>query len=225
MLDVDLIVEVKQLAGRGVPIREISRRLALSRNAVRRYLRGAAPGVYQQRRPRPQVVRDTIRDRVRDLLATEQAKATPRKQRLSAARIHRLLSEAQVQVALRTVSTLVAALRRELSDPLATTFLPLQYDPGPDAQVDFMEAEVDDTHDGRVKRHVLIVRLCCSRYAFRYAAPPRTDRGRRDPTPRSLSGLASRIEPQPIAGSALHAEGRSFAGMVAVWRRSSGRWR
>ena len=65
MLDVDLIVEVKQLAGRGVPIREISRRLKLSRNAVRRYLRGAAPGVYRQRRPRPQVVRDTIRERIR----------------------------------------------------------------------------------------------------------------------------------------------------------------
>lgn len=174
MLDVDQIVEVKQLAGRGVPIREIARRLAVSRNAVRRYLRGAAPGVYQQRRPRPQVVRDSIRERVRELLATERAKETPRKQRLSAARIHRLLLESKMRVSVRTVSTLVAVLRRELSDPLATTFLPLQYDPGHDAQVDFMEAEVDDVRDGRVKRHVLIVRLCCSRYAFRYAAPNQT---------------------------------------------------
>ena len=52
MLDVEQILECKQLAGQGVPIREISRRLALSRNAVRRYLRGAEPGAYRMKRPR-----------------------------------------------------------------------------------------------------------------------------------------------------------------------------
>lgn len=174
MLDVDQILECKQLAGQGVPIREVARRLGMSRNAVRRYLRGAAPGVYRRRGARRQFVRERIQERVRALLETERAKATPRKQLLTASRIHRILRDEQAKASLRTVCTVVASIRRELRDPLANAYLPLQYDPGEDAQVDFMEAEVDDVQEGRVKRYVLIVRLCCSRHAHRYAAPNQT---------------------------------------------------
>lgn len=174
MLAVEQILECKQLAGQGVPIREISRRLGMSRNAVRRYLRGAAPGVYRQQKMRPRRVRERIDARVRELLEVEKAKATPRKQRLNAARIHRILAGEGKLASERTVRTLVAAVRFALRDPLQHAFLPLQYDAGEDAQVDFMEGEVDDIHEGRVKRDVMVVRLCFSRRRYRYAAPNQT---------------------------------------------------
>src|SRR5690606_34080671 len=74
----------------------------------------------------------------------------------------------------RTVRAVVRAIRRELRDPLERAHLPLSYEPGVDAQVDFMERQVDDATEGRVKRHVLIVRACFSRRVFRYAAPNQT---------------------------------------------------
>ena len=55
MLEVNQVLECKQLFGRGVPIREISRRLEVSRNTVRRYVRGVGkPGVYKMQNPRSQ---------------------------------------------------------------------------------------------------------------------------------------------------------------------------
>jgi transposase len=177
MLDVDQILKIKQLAGQGVPIREIVRQVGVSRNAVRRYLRGAAPGVYRRSAVRRRAVREVVDARVRALLEGEQRSGTPRKQRLNAARIHRLLAGDNVAASERTVRLSVAAIRRELRDPLQVACLPLQYEPGQDAQVDFMEAQVDDVDAGRIKQDVLIVRLCHSRNGFRYASPNQTREG------------------------------------------------
>jgi transposase len=174
MLDVDQIVEMKQLSSQGMSIRKIARQLKVSRNAVRRYLRGAVPDSYRLEQPRPRPVRARIEARIRELLLEEQAKSTPRKQRLSASRIHRILLAEGLAGAERTVRQAVAAVRLELRDPLRHAFLPLQYNPAHDAQVDFMEAQVDDRLEGRTTAHVLIVRLCYSRRRFRYAAPNQT---------------------------------------------------
>jgi transposase len=174
MLDVDQILEIKQLRGQGVSIRRIATQLGLSRNAVRRYLRGAPPGEYRLEKPRRRLVRERIDARVLELLRSERDKAAPRKQRLSASRIHRILMADGMQASERTVRMAVAAARLELRDPLQHAYLPLQYDPGVDAQVDFMEAKVDDVREGRITSDVLIVRLCYSRRRFRYAAPNQT---------------------------------------------------
>lgn len=174
MLNVEQILEIKQLRAQGVPIRRIAKQLGMSRNAVRRYVRGATPGEYSLEKPRRRLVRERIDARVRELLKSEQDKATPRKQRLTATRIHRILIGEGKLASERTVRQAVAATRFELRDPLQHAFLPLQYDPGVDGQVDFMEAVVDDVHAGRIKCHVLIVRLCYSRRRFRYAAPNQT---------------------------------------------------
>lgn len=174
MLDVEQILEIKQMRVQGVPIRRIAKQLGMSRNAVRRYLRGATPGEYRLETPRRRLVRERIDARVHELLKTEQDKTTPKKQRLSATRIHRILIGEGKLASERTVREAVAAVRLDLRDPLQHAFLPLQYDPGVDGQVDFMEAMVDDVHDGRVACNVLIVRLCYSRRRFRYAAPNQT---------------------------------------------------
>ena len=174
MLEVSQVLECKQLAGQEVPIREISRRLDISRNTVRRYLRGASPGVREEHEPRSRPVLDGVRPRVKAILAKERESATPRKQRLTAARIHRILLDEEHKVSERTVRTVVRELRHEARDPLKHAYLPLAYLPGQDAQVDFMESVVDDIHEGRVKSFVLIVRACHSRRTYRYAAPNQT---------------------------------------------------
>jgi len=169
------VLECKQLHGRGVPIREISRRLELSRNTVRRHLRGEAePGVYKMRGPRSRPVQDRVSDQIRHMLVTEQEMETPRKQRLTAARVHRLLEREGVEVSPSTVKRVVRELRLELRDALKHAYLPLEYRPGEDAQVDFYEGVADDVQLGRVKVIVLLVRACFSGACFAYAAPNQT---------------------------------------------------
>lgn len=175
VLEVNQVLECKQLFGRGVPIREISRKLEVSRNTVRRYVRGVGkPGAYQMENPRSQPVRDLVRERIREFLETERSKSTPRKQVLTGARIHRLLERDGVQVGVSTVRRVVREVRVEMRDALKHAYLPLEYEPGEDAQVDFFEGVADDAKLGRIKVHVLLVRACFSGRCFAYAAPNQT---------------------------------------------------
>ena len=175
MLEMDQVVECKQLWASGVGIRAISRRLEVSRNTVRAYLRGdREPGVYSQKSRRVQPVRDEMRPRVVALLTEEQRSKAPRKQRLTAARIHRLLRAEGFSSSEGLVRKLVREVRMEIRDPLRHAYLPLEYEPGEDAQVDFFEAEVDDVERGRIKAFVLLVRACFSGRTYAYAAPNQT---------------------------------------------------
>jgi len=175
MIEVSQILKCKQLHGQGASIRAISKTVEVSRNTVRRYLRGEAiPGVYKMKDPRPQPARDAIREGVRELLVTEREKQTPRKQRLTAARIHRLLAREGHRVGETTVKRVVREQRLELRDALRHAYLPLEYTPGEDAQVDFYEGVVDDRQLGRVKVILLLVRACFSGACFAYAAPNQT---------------------------------------------------
>lgn len=175
MLEVGQILEVKQLSAKGLSIRAIAKQMTLSRNTVRRYLRGeSTPGVYQLRRGRKKPVADLIGPVIRRMLESEHERETPRKQRFTAARVHRLLKAQGFHASDSTVRGLVRSLRQELRDPLAHAYLPLEYDPGVDAQVDFFEGEVDDLEQGRVKVHILLVRACYSTRTFAYAAPNQT---------------------------------------------------
>jgi len=175
MIEVSQVLKCKQLRSQGASLRAISKGLGVSRNTVRRYLRGKGiPGAYQMRQSRPQPVRDTIRERVRELLLTEREKETPRKQRLTAARIHRVLIAEGHRVGGTTVKRVVREQRLELRDALKHAYLPLEYEPGEDAQVDFYEGVVDDRRLGRVKVILLLVRACFSGKCFAYAAPNQT---------------------------------------------------
>jgi len=175
MLEMDQVLECKQLSAKGLGIRAISRRLGVSRNTVRAYLRGdRSPGIYRQEARRPQPVRDRLRPRVRQLLEEEQRRRTPRKQRLTGARIHRILESEDFLACPRLVRQLVQEVRMDLRDPLQHAYLPLKYEPGEDAQVDFFEGVVDDLVLGRIKVFILLVRACFSGKTFAYAAPNQT---------------------------------------------------
>lgn len=175
MIEMSQVLECKQLHSQGIPIREICRRVGVARNTVRRYIRGdALPGVYAMSRPRPQPARDKIRQQVVSLLEAEKRGDAPKKQRLTAARVCRMLNDEGLEVSPRTVQELVREVRLEQRDALKHAYLPLAYDPGQDAQVDFFEGVVEDSKRGRVKVFMLLVRACFSGRCFAYAAPNQT---------------------------------------------------
>ena len=171
----DQVRECKQLYAHGTSIRQIVRNTGIARNTVRRYVRGeATPGVYTMASARAQPARAKIRARVVSILEEEKRSCAPKKQRLTAARICRMLEDEGVEVSPRTVQGLVRDVRFEQRDPLKHAYLPLAYEPGEDAQVDFLEAVVDDVDKGRIKVNVLLVRACFSRRCYAYVAPNQT---------------------------------------------------
>ena len=95
-------------------------------------------------------------------------------QRLTAARIHRILESEDLLACPRLVRQLVQEVRMDIRDPLQHAYPPLRYEPGEDAQVDFFEGVVDDLVLGRIKVFILIVRACFSGKTFAYAAPNQT---------------------------------------------------
>ena len=171
----DQVRDCKRPHAKGVPIRQIARDLGIARNTVRAYLRGEREvGVYRQESRREQPVGDKIRPMVRKLLDDERLNEVPRKQRLTAARIHRLLEGKEVRASEAVVRRVTREQRLELRDPLERAYLPLAYRPGEDAQVDFFEGEYDDVEHGRTKVFILLVRACYSGRTFAYAAPNQT---------------------------------------------------
>lgn len=176
MLEVDQVHECKRLFGQRVSVRQIASRMRISRNTVRRYLRGeAVPGVYRLKEPKPRPVMGKVLGTIRELLASERATGVPRKQRLTAARIYRLLRTTHGFTGSdSSVRKLVRGLRVELRDPLEKAFVPLDYDPGVDAQVDFFESVVEYEPGVRSKVFTLLVRPCFSGKVFVYIAPNQT---------------------------------------------------
>lgn len=175
MLEVSQVLKCKQLHAKGASIRAIAKELSISRNTVRRYIRGERqPGEYRVTGRRRQPVRDKLRGQVEAWLVSELENGVPRKQRLTAARIHRLLVEQGESVSPVTVRRLVSEVKLSMRDPLAHAYLPLGYDAGRDAQVDFFEGVVRDASGEHSKVFILLVRACYSTRTFAYAAPNQT---------------------------------------------------
>jgi transposase len=163
---------IKQLHyGKKWSRRRIARELGMSRNTVARALGGQVTGEYRQRQARSRRVAETIEPVIRDLLAQERDRATPVKQRLTAAQIERILRGAHgYSGGAATVRRAVARVRATEGDVLARAMVPLCYAPGVDAQVDFLEAAIDFP-TGRERRYFLLVRACYSARPFVWQAP------------------------------------------------------
>ena len=151
--------------------KRIARELHVGVKTVRRVLREEADGTYRLKEPRARPVTAEIEPLIAGLLETEAERRTQRKQRLTAAAIEEILRRqhgyAGSDISVRRA---VARVRQQRADPLAAAMVPLEYEPGVDAQVDFLEGDVDYP-DGRQRRHFVLVRACYSSKPFAYHAP------------------------------------------------------
>ncbi|MBX9688741.1 MAG: IS21 family transposase, partial [Candidatus Obscuribacterales bacterium] len=162
MIDDDVWHAIRLLHYRqGKSKKWIAQEFGLSRNTVAKYLEQADPPAYTIRQPRAKPVADKWGEHVRLILAEDQD--APRKQKHTAKRIFdRLVSEHGYTGSERTIRNLVASLRQNGS---SRSFVPLVFEPGKDAQVDFGEAYVDI--DGvRTKLYGFEMRLNYSRRKF-----------------------------------------------------------
>jgi len=169
MIRVDQIRDCKPLHAKGLGVRVIAPALGIPTITVRDYLSGVKTlGQHTMSRDPSQPVGAELRLRVRDLPDSEQELQTPRKQRLTAARIHRLRRAQGLRFSGSSVGRLVREIRQQ------ALFDPLDYEPGEDAQIDNLEGVVDDKTLSRVTVYILLVRARFSVKTFLCAAPNQT---------------------------------------------------
>lgn len=172
MLQVDQLQTIKNLHYRqGWKIRRIARELGMDRKTVRSVLQGESDGCYTLKGPRDRPVGDVIEPIIAGFLKLEIESETPRKQLLTAVRIEELLrKDHQYEGSYSTVQRVVKQQRVRLRDSLQIAMVPLEYEPGEDAQVDFCEGVVDGP-EGQAKHHFLLVSACYSTRAFATRVP------------------------------------------------------
>jgi transposase len=151
----ELVATIRELASRGVGTKVIARMVGVSRNTVRRYLRGPVePGV--QTRPAARRLSDARREEARTLYegAAEG----------NAVVVHSLLQKDGVRASVRTVERAVADLRRA-SRALALATVRVESPPGDQLQIDFGQKRVS-IGGAEVRVFFLVAVLSYSRRLF-----------------------------------------------------------
>jgi len=129
------------------------------------------PPGYKMKQARNRPVADKWKKRAQDIL--EEDRNAPRKQHHTAKRVfERLVLEDGYEGSLRTIQQVVAELKEK---PALEAVVPLLYQPGKDAQVDFGESYADIAGK-RLKLHGFEMRLSYSRKKFvMYFYSPNTE--------------------------------------------------
>jgi transposase len=122
----------------GLSIRAIHRKLHVDRNTIRKAIVEPVPKPYQLKQPRPAPVLGPYHARIQELL--EESTKLPRKQRYTAHTIFRIIRKEGYQGCEGNVHNYACQLRKERRQKEA--YLPLEFDAGQDAQVDWGEAMV-----------------------------------------------------------------------------------
>jgi transposase len=162
--DYEAIRRAFYLEGKG--IREISRELHHGRAVIRKAIAQAEPEKYTLTQPREAPVLDPFKARIQKLL--DESKDMPRKQRYTAHTIYKLLVKEGYRGSEGSVHHYVSQERQKRKQVQA--YLPLEYDPGQDAQVDWIEVVVELAGQ-RVVVQVFILRLNYSKVRFVRAFP------------------------------------------------------
>jgi transposase len=147
-------------------IREIHRRLGYHRDTIRKAIANPAPQPYTLKKPRDAPVIGPYQQRIAELL--EESERQPRKQRYTGHRIYEILVSEGYRGSRGSVLNYVSQQRRKRKR--RDTYLPLEFDPGQDAQVDWGEAEVE-LAGNRITVQVFVMRLNYSRVRFAMAFP------------------------------------------------------
>ncbi len=147
-------------------IRAIHRMLGYDRETIRKAIVDAAPMPYTLKKPREAPVIGPYQQRIADLLA--ESKKLKRKQRYTAHRIFEILRGEGYSGSEGAVHNFVSRERRK--DEYKEKYIPLEFDPGQDGQVDWGEAEVI-LNGERVTVQLFILRLNYSKARFVMAFP------------------------------------------------------
>ncbi len=147
-------------------IRQIARELHRSPKTIKKALASAEAGTYIQKKPRAAPVLGPYMAEIERLLAENEL--LPRKQRYTIHKIYQRIVEQGYAGSEGGVRGYVAKKRKEKRRP--PVYLPLEFDPGADAQVDWGEAYADIAGE-RVKVQIFVMRLNYSRRIFVKAYP------------------------------------------------------
>lgn len=148
------------------PLRQIARELRVARKTVRKAIESAEAPPYTLNQPRSAPLLGPFKERIDALLA--QNAQLPRKQRYTGHKIYEQLRQDGYQGAESTVRGYLAQRRRAQRRP--QVYLPLEFDPGRDAQVDWGEALAEIAGE-RLSVQLFFMRLCYSRRLFVMAFP------------------------------------------------------
>jgi transposase len=147
-------------------IRQLAKEEERDRKTIRRALSPKVGGPAPPNRPRPAPVFGPYQHRVEALLS--QNEQLPPKQRYSSHKIFEVIRSEGYPGSESTVRHAIAALKRAKDIP--EVFVPLEFDPGQDAQVDWGEAWAEIAgHQQKVQ--LFIMRLCYSRRTFAMVFP------------------------------------------------------
>jgi len=122
----------------GLSIREISKRLHHGRNLVRKAIDHAQPESYRLEKQRPGRVLAPYKPKIDALIA--ESEQLPRKQRYTGHKIYQLIQVDGYQGCEGNVHHYVSQQKKALKHRQA--FLPLEFEPGQDAQVDWGEVQM-----------------------------------------------------------------------------------
>jgi transposase len=150
----------------GQSIRAIAQERGHGRRLVRKAIAWAEPPGYTLAEAREAPVLGPHKARIDELLAEN--KSLPRKQRYTSRKIYAIIEAEGYLGSESGVRTYVAARRK--ATRLKPTYLPLEFDPGQDAQVDWYEAQVWMAGE-LLTVQVFVMRLNYSRAKFVMAFP------------------------------------------------------
>lgn len=150
----------------GKSMRHIAGELHHSRHTIKKALASAEPGRYTLKEPRDAPVLGPYKARIADLWAENER--LPRKQRRTGHQIFLVIQDEDYQGSESGVLHYLWELRK--AKRVAKVYLPLEFEPGQDAQVDWGEAEVVLADEQRTVQ-LFLMRLSYSRKLFVMAFP------------------------------------------------------
>ncbi len=150
----------------GKSMRQIERELHHSYWTIRKALNSAEYQPYTLSKAKQAPKLGAYKEKINALIAEEAS--LPRKQRYTTHKIFELMQAEGYQGSESNLRRYVGKRRREMKRP--AIFIPLQFEPGQSAQVDWGEAQVIMNGEKR-KVQLFVMRLCYSRRTFVMAFP------------------------------------------------------
>lgn len=142
-------------------IREIERETGHAWRTIKRMIEAEEPQKYKQKKKRVARKLGPYQKKIEELLAENGH--LPRKQRYTAPVIHKIIEAEGYTGAESTIRHYMAKVRKQKKKP--KVYLPLEFDPGQDAQVDWGEGWIEMKGEG-VKAQLFVMRCNYSRRLF-----------------------------------------------------------